>query len=148
MSDLLNQLATDRLASRIWQRDTAAFTRPGSAPAVHDAIRNRLGWLDAPEAAASQIGVLEAFAGDVRAGGVTQVYLLGMGGSSLCAEVLRDVPAARSAGLALTVLDTTDERAIREAADALDPARTLFWWRARAARRSKCRRSSGISGRR
>jgi hypothetical protein len=112
---------------------------------VHDAIRNRLGWLDAPETAASQIGVLEAFAGDVRADGLTHACLLGMGGSSLCAEVLRDVPAARSAGLALTVLDTTDERAIREATEALDP-RTPSRWRARAARR-RCRRSSGISGR-
>jgi glucose-6-phosphate isomerase len=126
VSDLLSQLAADRLASRVWQRETAAFTRPGSAPAVHDAIRNRLGWLDAPETAVSQIGLLEAFAGDVRADGLTHACLLGMGGSSLCAEVLRDVPAARSAGLTLTVLDTTDERAIREATEALDPARTLF----------------------
>jgi hypothetical protein len=54
------------------------------------------------------------------------VYLLGMGGSSLCAEVYRDVPAPRSEGARLTILDTTDERAIRRATDALVPSRSLF----------------------
>jgi hypothetical protein len=49
-----------------------------------------------------------------------------MGGSSLCAEVLRDAAPSRLGGAALVVLDTTDERTILQVADTLDPSRTLF----------------------
>ena len=99
---------------------------PSAPPAVAEAIRQRLGWLDAPPAIAGHSAALQRFAAQARAEGLTEVVLLGMGGSSLCAEVLRDVPAARGEGCRLTVLDTTDERAIREVTESLDPARTLF----------------------
>jgi glucose-6-phosphate isomerase len=126
VSDILSQLAADGVGSRIWRRETALFSRSGTPPAVHAAIRQRLGWLDAPDAAAAAVGVLQHFARDVRADAIDHVYLLGMGGSSLGAEVLRDVPSDRASGLALTVLDTTDERAVREATEALAPERAFF----------------------
>jgi len=44
----------------------------------------------------------------------------------LCAEVLRETRPAAARGATLTVLDTTDERAIDLASRNLDPARTLF----------------------
>lgn len=91
-----------------------------------DAIRHRLGWLDAPAAINGHLVTLEQFVAGVRADGLTEAVLLGMGGSSLCAEVLRDVPSARRDGCRLTVLDTTDERAIRAVTERLDPTRTLF----------------------
>ena len=69
---------------------------------------------------------VEAFAAGALADGLTDVYLLGMGGSSLCAEVLRDVPLARPDRVQLTVLDTTDERTIHRVTQALDPERALF----------------------
>jgi glucose-6-phosphate isomerase len=68
---------------------------------------------------------VEAFAGDALESGLTDLYLLGMGGSSLCAEVLRDVPLARHGGN-LTVLDTTDERAVHAVTTNLVPDRSLF----------------------
>ena len=49
-----------------------------------------------------------------------------MGGSSLCAEVFRDVPGRTRDSCRLAVLDTTDERTIRAATESLDPARSLF----------------------
>jgi glucose-6-phosphate isomerase len=98
-----------------------------TAPApVADAIRQRLGWLDAPAAVAGHAADLHAFAAAARAEGLSHVVLLGMGGSSLCAEVLRDVPGPRSEGCRLTVLDTTDERAIRAATESLEAGETLF----------------------
>ena len=75
---------------------------------------------------AARLAEVEAFAADTRQGGLTDVYLLGMGGSSLCAEVLRDVPLARRPGVELTVLDTTDERAIHAVTTNLVPERSLF----------------------
>lgn len=116
--------AARRLPSRIWRRDHTAFGE--LPPDAQTSIGNRLGWLDAPDGMAAQIGRLNEFVAGVRADGLTDVYLLGMGGSSLCAEVLRDVSMARREPLRLTVLDTTDECAIREATEALEPSRALF----------------------
>jgi glucose-6-phosphate isomerase/transaldolase/glucose-6-phosphate isomerase len=124
---LVQQLAADRVASRIWQRDAGVFVRSGpGAAAAHEVIRNRLGWLDAPVTMESDRAPLRAFAEEARRDGITAVYLLGMGGSSLCAEVMRETRPAGTRGAALTVLDTTDERTIDLASGTLDPVRTLF----------------------
>src|SRR4051794_36035653 len=69
---------------------------------------------------------VEALADEVRRDGVTTVYLLGMGGSSLCAEVMRSVYGVRDGYPELVVMDTTDEATIQAAASTLDAARTLF----------------------
>ena len=114
------------LATRIWARDTAVFAGPEAEASVHDAIRDRLGWLDAPAAIAGDSAFLTTFATEIRADSLTKVVLLGMGGSSLCAEVLRDAAGAPGGTKSFTMLDTTDERAIRAATDSLDPLHTLF----------------------
>jgi hypothetical protein len=62
----------------------------------------------------------------VRRDGVTTLYLLGMGGSSLCAEVMRAVYGVREGFPRLVVMDTTDEAAITGVRRELDPKRTLF----------------------
>jgi glucose-6-phosphate isomerase len=93
---------------------------------VQEAINARLGWLDAPAAIADHLERLQVFSSEVRADGLTDVFLVGMGGSSLCAEVFRDVPEERQDSCRLAVIDTTDERAIRAITDNLDPRRTLF----------------------
>lgn len=110
----------------IWRRDPAAVAGP-DAPAVELAeLSDRFGWLDAPAGVAGRIDDARAFAERVRGEGITDVILLGMGGSSLCSEVLRDVPPKSSGGCRLVVLDTTDERAIRTTTESLDLAKTLF----------------------
>jgi glucose-6-phosphate isomerase len=68
---------------------------------------------------------VKALAAAVKAEGVRAVYLLGMGGSSLCAEVLRQVCGIADGHPDLVVLDTTDEQTIGEAAAAMDPATTI-----------------------
>jgi glucose-6-phosphate isomerase len=123
---LLTRFIEERLPSRIWGRQTTAFVSADAAAEAHASIRNRLGWLDAPVGMRAQIGAVEDLVNRARQDGLTHVYLLGMGGSSLCAEVLRDVGRPRSGGARLTVLDTTDERTIREVTEALDPASSLF----------------------
>jgi len=122
--ELATRLAAAGVATRLWSRDPAVFA-PGVDVTVAAAIRSRLGWLSAPEDFAGQLDSIRAFAGDAQRDGLTHVYLLGMGGSSLCAEVLRDVAAEKSA-VQLVVLDTTDEREIRHVTESLDAARSLF----------------------
>jgi glucose-6-phosphate isomerase len=115
----------NELIARVWRRDTSVFAAPDAPPEVHAAIANRLGWLDAPVAMSARLAEVREVIAGARADGLTRLVLLGMGGSSLCAEVLRETAAfSRHAG-AIDVLDTTDERAILQTRAALNPAQTL-----------------------
>ena len=112
------------LASRIWLRDTSVFLATGASESTRAAVSQRLGWLDAPVTMPAQVPAIEAIAASLRADGLDEFHLLGMGGSSLCAEVLREVTQATS--VRLTVLDTTDEAAIARATASLTHARSGF----------------------
>src|SRR5207247_74475 len=68
----------------------------------------------------------EELAADVGGDGSATLYLLGMGGSSLCAEVMRAVYGVREGYPRIVVMDTTDEAAIAGALTGLDPRRTVF----------------------
>lgn len=124
-TDTLARLVNARAASRLWARDTTVFSAAAD-PVVREAILTRLGWLDAPATMAARVPEIQQLVREVRQDGLTQLCLLGMGGSSLCAEVLKDTLAAPELREYIHVLDTTDERAVRQASAALDPAKTLF----------------------
>ena len=109
----MTSLAPAELVERLWARDATLWTG-------HD--ENRwLGWLDEPLRMRQRVTELEEFAAGT-VGQFDSVVLLGMGGSSLAPEVLRRTFESDH----LQVLDTTHPAAIRRAAGALDPARTLF----------------------
>jgi glucose-6-phosphate isomerase len=114
---------TDSLVQRIWSKDGSAWT---DDPAAQRFIPTALGWLDVVEQMAGRVEELEALAAEVRQAGFTNVFLLGMGGSSLCPEVLRQTFGSKPGYPTLTVLDTTHPDAIRAAERRADPARTLF----------------------
>ena len=114
-----------RLIGRIWRRDVSVWTADLTGD-VAQAIANRLGWLDVPTGMKPELERVEALAEEVKADGITTVYLLGMGGSSLCAEVMRSVFGVRDGYPQLVVMDTTDEAAIHGALTRLDPSRTMF----------------------
>jgi glucose-6-phosphate isomerase len=121
---LLQALVSSAVSDRIWQRDPRAFVAPDAS--ADASIRTRLGWLDAPEAMRAELPAVEAFVERARHDGLTTVYLLGMGGSSLCAEVLRETAPSAGRRASLVVLDTTDERAVQQAASTLVPEQSLF----------------------
>lgn len=111
----------ERWSIRLWDRDTSLFT---DDPAMQDKIANRLGWLGAPESVRDQLGAVKALVEGARRDGFTTVRLLGMGGSSLCADVLRRTAGVAPGYLDVQVLDTTLPAAVR-AADR-DSAHTLY----------------------
>ena len=107
---LVAKLAKDRALARIWEADATFFTSDAS----HErSIKSRLGWLRAPALMQSKRAELEAFAADVKAGGYTDVVLLGMGGSSLWPEVLSVVVARAPAGRRCTSSTTPIRRRSR-----------------------------------
>ena len=77
---------------------------PGSADAK--SIESRLGWLDVGSTMKPHMDAVHRLREQVRDEKFEAVYLLGMGGSSLCAEVLRAV-----FGVAATVQTTSSETA-------------------------------------
>ena len=115
----------DRVVSRIWARDIGVWGASAGTPDA-TSIENRLGWLDIAATMAPDLERVIALGAAAKAEGIRAVYLLGMGGSSLCAEVLRLVFGVKEGYPDLFVLDTTDERTINAAAGRLDPAATLF----------------------
>ena len=106
-------VATSELVERIWARDPTVWTGGDEA--------HWLGWLDEPKRMRERVGELLQFA-DWAADEVSEVVLLGMGGSSLAPEVLRRSFRVES----FRVLDTTHPAAIRALERDLDLDRTLF----------------------
>lgn len=114
------------MIARLWQRDTALFAPADAPDGVHAAIANRLGWLDAPQTMAPRVEEIRDVLAGARSDGLTSMVLIGMGGASLSADVLRQsVPHSREAATQ-TVLDSTDERTVLQVANASDARRTLF----------------------
>jgi glucose-6-phosphate isomerase len=122
VEERLRALERQRVPARLWERDPSLWT---ADPARQKAIKNRLGWLTVTEAMAAQSRNLADFLRGPRRAGLSHALLLGMGGSSLCPEVLRLTFGVAPGALDLRVLDTTDPAAIREVAEAAGPIRTL-----------------------
>jgi glucose-6-phosphate isomerase len=117
-------------AARVAERMRPAAGQPADAtiwgPAGTPEIANRLGWLTIAERMLAEVDGLVAFADEIRAEGVRDVVLLGMGGSSLAAEVLRRSFGDIEGRPRLHVLDSTDAAWIDAVEQAIDPRRTLF----------------------
>jgi transaldolase / glucose-6-phosphate isomerase len=103
---------------RLWQRDASLWT--------NDDEDKWLGWLDISEEQATHQLQLRGLAREVWSAGFKHVLLLGMGGSSLCPEVLR-MTFGKIAGYPdLHMLDSTDPAQVKEIENKIDLARTLF----------------------
>jgi glucose-6-phosphate isomerase len=103
---------------RLWQRDATLWTGDDEA--------SWLGWLDITEEQIAHPIELRNLAKEVWSAGFKDILLLGMGGSSLCPEVLR-MTFGKIAGYPdLHVLDSTDPAQVKAFEDKVDIARTLF----------------------
>ena len=109
--------------ARVWGKDASLWK---ADPAVQRTIRQRLGWLTLPVSMKESVTEMNDFLGDVRKFGVQDVVLLGMGGSSLCPEVLRLVFGNKSGFPRLHVLDTTDPMTIADVRKKTTLKKTLF----------------------
>ena len=101
-----------RFADALWRKQLDVWSADA---AVQKLIAGRLGWLDALDVVTPQLPRLRAFADGVRRDGFTHVVLLGMGGSSLAPEVMRQVLAASDSVPVFHVLDSVDPDAVRAA---------------------------------
>lgn len=101
----LPALVEDRIATRIFAKDHTLW---GPDAEAESAIR--LGWVEAATVSQPLVKEILELRDALRAEGVTRIVLCGMGGSSLAPEVI-----AGTAGVELTVLDSTDPDQVRAA---------------------------------
>lgn len=98
---------------RIWEGDSTVWTGRDEA--------YWLGWLDAPEREVARLGEYAELAQVAAHKGIRDVLLLGMGGSSLGAEVLRQSFGRVAGSPRLLVLDSTHPDQVRAFAEAIEP---------------------------
>jgi transaldolase/glucose-6-phosphate isomerase len=99
--------------ARLWAKDATLWTGRDEA--------GWLGWLDAPEREAARLASYAELARVAARKGVRDVLLLGMGGSSLGAEVLRRSYGEIAGAPRLHVLDSTHPDQVRDFAERIDP---------------------------
>lgn len=105
VSDGLAEVRNEQLVQRIWQRDAALWSGQDEA--------NWLGWLEAPRAWQTQLGVWQKLRDELKQEGVTTLVLAGMGGSSLCPLVWEQIFGGKGQGVAIRVVDSTVPGQIR-----------------------------------
>jgi glucose-6-phosphate isomerase len=118
----VSRATSERMSSRIWSKDAALWK---SDEASQENIASALGWLDIVGAMREKTGDLRIIAEDIRAN-FDDVVVLGMGGSSLCPEVLRRSFGSAKGFPRLRVLDSTVPDAVRSLTAQLRLDRALF----------------------
>ncbi len=98
--------------SRVWSKDASVWTNDDEA--------KWLGWLDIVEAELNDLQKYQEFAADAK--GFSDIVLLGMGGSSLCPEVLSITFGKQN----FHILDSTVPAQIKTLESKIDLAKTLF----------------------
>src|SRR6266446_2981402 len=103
---------------RLWARDASLWTNGEES--------KWLGWLSIVDEQQRSIRRFPNFALEIKDAGFSYVLLLGMGGSSLCPEVMSKSFGKIEGFPELHVLDSTDPAQIRTLENKIDLANTLF----------------------
>lgn len=121
----LATLEKDSVPARLWQRDPTLWT---DDPAGQAEIKIRLGWLDSIEDARKRLDGYLSFAKQIHDEGIDRVLVIGMGGSSLTAEVLSSLLAGANieAKLSLAILDSTDPQQVKLTFEQYPPEKSLY----------------------
>jgi transaldolase/glucose-6-phosphate isomerase len=103
---------------RLWSRDATLWTGSDEA--------EWLGWLDIVEEQLAHSAELKNLSQEITSAGFKDALLLGMGGSSLCPEVLRKTFGKIAGHPDLHVLDSTDPAQVKAFENKIDIPKTLF----------------------
>ena len=117
----VSRLQKDDAPRRLWAKDSTLWS---ADPAKRQEIRDRLGWLDVADKMQEKLHQFTALAREGKE--YTDIVLLGMGGSSLCPDVLRNTFGKVKGHPTLHVLDTTDPSTILGVRAKINVAKTLF----------------------
>ena len=102
---------------RFWKKDASLWTSDGE--------EQWLGWIDIVERHQKDLWSLAELGGDVQSVGYKSALLLGMGGSSLCPEVLAKTFGQQPGFPELRIVDSTDPAQVMAVCDEVDLGETL-----------------------
>ena len=102
---------------RFWQKDPSLWTRDGE--------EQWMGWIDIVERQQKDLASFAELGGDVESSDFQTVLLLGMGGSSLCPEVLAKTFGQQPGFPELRIVDSTDPAQVMAACDEVNLGETL-----------------------
>jgi transaldolase / glucose-6-phosphate isomerase len=125
VSETLSQLEMDSVPQRLWAHDPTLWTNDSVG---QEEIKIRLGWLHSILDARSRLDDYVSFAKQVHVEKIDRVLVIGMGGSSLTAEVLSSLMAnfGVEAKLSLAILDSTDPQQVKLASEHYPPDKSLY----------------------
>ncbi len=103
---------------KLWARDASLWTNEDESL--------WLDWLTVADDQQPQIEAVKVFAAEIKSAGFTHAVLLGMGGSSLCPEVMSKTFGHIAGFPDLKILDSTDPDQIATLEKSIDIAKTLF----------------------
>jgi glucose-6-phosphate isomerase len=107
----------NKKVERFWQKDPGLWTRDGE--------EQWMGWIDIVERQQKDLASFAELGGDVKSSDFQSVLLLGMGGSSLCPEVLAKTFGPQPGFPELHIVDSTDPAQVKAACDAVNLTETL-----------------------
>jgi glucose-6-phosphate isomerase/transaldolase/glucose-6-phosphate isomerase len=110
----------DRLTDRLWAKDHTIWKE---TPAE---IADRLGWLDAPAETLGRMDDILPVAEALASQKIRDIFLIGIGGSSLAAEVFSNIFGKQPGYPRLHILDTTDPVFISGLARRMDLERSVL----------------------
>ncbi len=125
VSKRLSQLEMDSVSARFWEHDPTLWT---DDPAGQAEVKIRLGWLNSIDDARKRLDGYLSFAKQIHEEDIDRVLVIGMGGSSLTAEVLSLLLAGANieAKLSLAILDSTDSQQVKLAIEQYPPDKALY----------------------
>lgn len=103
--------------ARFWKKDSTLWTQDGE--------EKWLGWINIVERQQRDLATFAELAAEVRSAGFKSALLLGMGGSSLCPEVLAETFGQQSGFPALHIVDSTDPAQVKAVRDKINLAETV-----------------------
>src|SRR5690349_4488029 len=127
VSQRIAQLEADSVPARVWKHDPTLWATEDDKEGQSE-VTKRMGWLDSPEKARALLPQYKAFAEDIRKEKIGRVLVLGMGGSSLTAEVFSSLQAAAkiNAPVSLAILDSTDPEQVSLAGGNFPADKSLY----------------------
>ena len=118
----VQRATSQNVAERVWRKDPTLWGGTADTPDLAD----RLGWLSVSEVMLEHAPAVNQFVDECHEAGYTDAVLLGMGGSSIGAEVIRRSFEAIPGALRLQVLDSTHPDAVTAVERSLAIDKTLF----------------------
>jgi len=108
---------TNNKVARLWQKDSTLWTGADEG--------QWLGWMNVTEEQLKTISALKKLAAEIKKAKFRHALLLGMGGSSLCVEVLRLTFGKFGGYPELHVLDSTDPAQVKAVEKKVDLKKTI-----------------------